>query len=273
MKKHIVLCADDYGQTPAISKGILELVKLGRLSAVSCMVTSPYWQEHAAWLKPFLSTIDIGLHFNLTHEKTPLPQVILQAFCKKLTIEAMKTAWQIQIDAFEKAMGVLPRFIDGHQHVHQLPVIREALLCIYQKRLQQTLPYIRATTLHSKHMGVLRDLKIAVIKAMGTTPFITLLNKHQILYNPTFSGIYSFSTANQYSKHFPAFLTEVGPQGLIMCHPGMLDHTTADPIAKARYLEYLYLKSSYFTTACENQNVIIDRMSSSPLHPGVPSLK
>src|SRR5579883_2854375 len=66
MKKRIVLCADDYVQAPAISQGIVALLKEKRLSAVSCMVNTPFWVDEATWLQPYESQADIGLHWNLT---------------------------------------------------------------------------------------------------------------------------------------------------------------------------------------------------------------
>src|SRR6185312_11376957 len=99
MKKCIVLCADDYGQAPAISQGIINLIEKGRLSATSCMVNSDYWAEHAKWLLPYQQQIDIGLHFNLTEGRAlskeyqsrhgdhfqALGQVLRRAFTRSLS--------------------------------------------------------------------------------------------------------------------------------------------------------------------------------------------
>src|SRR6478735_4759189 len=60
------LCADDYGLTPGVSRGILELLAVGRLTAASAMVTQPGWPQDAAALRPFADAVDIGLHLNLT---------------------------------------------------------------------------------------------------------------------------------------------------------------------------------------------------------------
>jgi predicted glycoside hydrolase/deacetylase ChbG (UPF0249 family) len=46
--KRIVLCADDFGQSAAISQGILQLVQAGRLSAVSCMTEADSWRSISA---------------------------------------------------------------------------------------------------------------------------------------------------------------------------------------------------------------------------------
>ena len=42
--RKIVLCADDYGLSLGVSRGIRELLEMGRLSATSCMVVFPEFE-------------------------------------------------------------------------------------------------------------------------------------------------------------------------------------------------------------------------------------
>jgi len=69
------LCADDYGMDSGICRAILELVRSGRLSAVSCLSGGPAWAELGPELAAEPAVVDgrvrIGLHFNLT-EGRPL---------------------------------------------------------------------------------------------------------------------------------------------------------------------------------------------------------
>ena len=65
--KRLILCADDFGQSAAISNGILQLVAAGRLQAVSCLTESPVWPAMARELKALGTSHQTGLHFNLTH--------------------------------------------------------------------------------------------------------------------------------------------------------------------------------------------------------------
>mgnify|MGYP000073246266 CR=1 FL=1 len=43
-------------------------------------------------------------------------------------LAALAREWDAQWARFCEALGRAPRFVDGHQHVHQFPVIRDALL-------------------------------------------------------------------------------------------------------------------------------------------------
>ena len=67
MSRRLTLCADDFGQSRAISHGILQLLENGRLSATSVMSQAPLWPELAPALKALAGQADIGLHCNLTH--------------------------------------------------------------------------------------------------------------------------------------------------------------------------------------------------------------
>ena len=136
------LCADDYALTPGVSRGILELVEAGRLSAVSVLVTAPKWPQAAGELKPFASAADIGLHLNLTlgaplgalpglapaNQFPALGLLVRSALLGRLPLAEIAAEIARQIDSFAQYLGRLPDFIDGHQHVHALPGVRDALL-------------------------------------------------------------------------------------------------------------------------------------------------
>src|SRR5258708_26788415 len=98
--------------------------------------------------------LSLGLHFNLTegHGLQPaagIGAVIARAYAGALGGTAMRDAWRRQLDAFEDALGMAPDFIDGHQHVHQLPGVRAALVQELRQRYGDNaddLPWVRSTT-------------------------------------------------------------------------------------------------------------------------------
>jgi predicted glycoside hydrolase/deacetylase ChbG (UPF0249 family) len=270
MKKRIVLCADDYGQALAISQGILNLLDKKRLSATSCIVNSPYWEEHSQWLKPFSSDADIGLHLNLTEGKPlsalyaqqygeyfqPLSTLLCRALMRQLSLKVIEAECNAQLDQFQKKMGFLPNYLDGHHHVHQFPVIRDAVLKVYKERLQGTGSYIRLVQTVSAPVCV----KKLIIKA-ATQPhaFKKRLQRIKCPYNQTFNGIYTFSYASQYPQFFLEFLKKSSEGGLIMCHPSLPSSESLGGIGEARVMEYQYLMSDAFLRDCENQAVAVGR--------------
>lgn len=290
MKKRIVLCADDYGQALAISEAIICLIKKNRLSATSCMVNTPHWFSHADLIKPFQNQIDIGLHFNLTEgcalsetyintygsKFFSLSSLLQHTFLRELDVKVIENECAAQIEHFAEGLGFLPHFIDGHQHIHQFPVIRTALLHTYEKYLRKHQAYIRLVNEKPhffdyfkqrtlKNFG-LSQYKKMIIYATGAYPFAQLLKKYSIPHNQSFAGIYSFPNSNQnvpqtnaYAHWFQYFLAKIKNGGLLMCHPGMLANNTQDEIAFARYQEYDFFASTQFLKICEDHQVLLSK--------------
>ena len=271
--KRIILCADDYGQNKAISQAIIELISENRLSATSCMTTSPDWLDQAKHLQPF-DNIDIGLHFNLTEGRplsqemavqgfSTLQQILLKSHLKQINKAAVTAELHAQLDQFVKGMGRLPDYIDGHQHIHHMPVIRDAVLAVYQQRLsaqsaQKT--YIRCVNdVQTYFRFGDAYVKRVLIQSTGASSFKKQLLANKIPHNSSFSGIYTFSLSKQYGLLFKQFLDNTSNNGMIMCHPGLQDTTSNDEIKLSRYDEYCYFKSHQFLEECLKNKVIIAR--------------
>ncbi|MBE0532400.1 MAG: ChbG/HpnK family deacetylase, partial [Rhodospirillales bacterium] len=139
----VALCADDYGIAPGVGVAVRDLLARCRLSATSCMAASPHWPEEAAKLKALAGgdgSFEVGLHLTLTDQaplgamprtaprgRLPsLPRLLGLAVSRTLDAAEVAAEMERQLDAFEAAWGGPPAFVDGHQHAHQLPVIRRA---------------------------------------------------------------------------------------------------------------------------------------------------
>jgi predicted glycoside hydrolase/deacetylase ChbG (UPF0249 family) len=284
--KSIVLCADDYGQTQAISQAIIQLFQQKRLSATSCLTTSPHFRSHAEWLKSPDIQAAIGLHINLTEgrplswallnaegETFPaLSQLMIKAHLRVLDFNVILAEINAQLDEFKAVMGHLPDFIDGHQHVHQLPVIRDAVLKIYDQRLRQHPHcYVRCVDDPSIFFRIKENayIKRCLIQLNGASAFKKQLLQRKIPHNTSFSGIYNFelkpyseskshSQSNSYSQLFPIFLKQIKDNGLIMCHPGLpAEYSDKDVIFYSRQDEYQYFMSQQFLEDCQMQNVVL----------------
>jgi len=273
MTKRIVLCADDYGQALGISEGILSLVKAGRLTAASCMVTSPYWEASARMMQSFEHQAQWGLHFNLTeggplspgfrqhygYQFPSLSKLIALASLRLLRQDLVEQELHAQLSQFEDSVGRLPDFLDGHQHVHQFPVIREAVMRVYRERLPKS-THVRSVVPIMQLVDPKLFLKKWVIMRMGAKPFLRLLEQHHIPHNSSFSGIYDFAQADTYRAWFKQFVLEIKDGGMMMVHPGQPESKVFDPIATARYQELEYLASDLFLKDCEGAGVEIQRV-------------
>ena len=273
-KKRIVFCADDFSLSPGITKAIIALLEKGKLSATSCMVTGQYWEKHSALLEPLRHEVDIGLHFNLTEEQPlsrapfgnmktfpPLEQLLLRSMTCKLDKDAIRHELNAQLDCFIDATGHLPAFIDGHQHIHHLPVIRKTVLDIYRKRLAKSSCYIRSVspsvfvpvTLSYKQL-----IKQVVILWSGGIMMKNILRKKMIPCNTMFGGIYDFSDSAKFQGLMQTWLKALPDRGLLMCHPGIRTDKK-ESLRKSHLDEMAYFQSENFTADLKAANVTISR--------------
>ena len=264
--RKLVLCADDFGQSEQISLGIIELITSRRLTATSVMTEAPYWPLGAAQLSKVHKLADIGLHINLTHEfkgsetKQPLAYWLLLSQLKLLSRKKLTQKICHQIDLFTKHLGRLPDFIDGHQHLHAFPVIRDALTDAIAARWPQggALPWVRAPEQLIDDGDV--TLKAAVLR-FACRGFSEHLHAKGITSTEHFGGLYSLSTYGNFSGLFKHWL-HTAPHGtVIMCHPGRETSDHDDPIDAIRPLEYDYLASPEFAEECRLAGVELARYS------------
>ena len=266
--RRFVLCADDFALSDPVSGAIVDLVDKERLGAVSCLVTSVHWRTHAAELRHRGKRVDVGLHLNLIADEMlhhdpgyrsalgsypTLPALILRSQLRLLDRQQIAVEIEHQLDRFVDEFGALPDFVDGHRHVHQLPVVRDALLDVYRKRLADRSCYVRNVrrVIHSRSA----QFKARVVAALGAGRLEADLLAERIPHNRRFGGIYDFSPDADFSGLMRAWLSQVEDSDLIMCHPARDDTTAADPIGAARSREYAYLKSDTFTVDCERASV------------------
>ncbi len=261
--KTIMLCADDFGLDSGVSEGILKLVRLGRLSAVSCMVNMPGFIPYAKELLSLKKSkhIKMGLHFNLTEgyfasipEKScfHLHELLIKTHLRSMKPSFIAKEFLAQLDQFTQVMQQLPDFIDGHQHVHQFPVIRNVILDLYAQKLKSYGTSIRSTW-PSINLPQYR-LKANILSLTGGKALLRQLIKLGIPHNRYFSGIYDFSPDTNYRELFRKWMSLIRENTLIMCHPGE-SSSSADPIAHARIKEFNYFLSDEFLNDCQEFHV------------------
>lgn len=273
----LILCADDYGLAPGVSRAIARLLAAGRLSATSCMSLGPAWMEHAAALRPHADTTDIGLHLTLTDHAPlgPMPalapagrlpavgRLLALALTGRLERAEISQELERQLDAFEQAIGQPPAFLDGHQHVHQLPVIRDAVIELWQRRLSHAGTWMRICV--EPWSATLRRgfnaPKAWVITALGRS----LRGRAQeagIPANDRFAGIHDFSGRTPYAVLFDGFVRDVRTGTLlVMCHPGEVDTElrSLDPVTTAREEELRFFESPDFLALLARRGLTLGR--------------
>lgn len=152
----LILCADDFAYSRGVSETIVDLARAGKLNAISCMTGMPGWHEDSLLLRTVPPHVQIGLHLTLTGERplTPMPELAPRGVLPDInTLQRRAARWNLpfgeiadeiraQFAAFVQAMGRAPDFVDGHQHAHALPGIREIVLAEVACRAPQS--WVRA---------------------------------------------------------------------------------------------------------------------------------
>lgn len=261
----IIMCADDYGLAAGVSEAIAELIAAGRLSATSCMTPLPDWRRHAGLLRDVATKqpADVGLHLTLTDHAPltaarglaqagrlpPLGRLLPRALVHALPHTAVRDELRAQLDAFEDAWGAPPDYVDGHQHVHVLPGIREALVAELLRRYPSRRVWVR-DCVEPLSRCVRRGVALPKALLISTLGFglRRLLRKHGLPANDGFAGLHDFSGRIPFRTLMQAFLRAAGPRPLVHVHPGRVDAElrACDILTTPREAELAYLASPDF---------------------------
>lgn len=257
--KNLWICADDFSQNAPISEGILNLASKQRINAISCMVNRPLWPEVATCLKNKTDFLKIGLHFNLSYgtaiseewkehygAKLPALQTLLfLLFMRRIKTEIILSELLTQWDTFVENVGYVPDFLDGHQHVHQFPNVRQAFIALCLKK--NFTGFCRTTTNGIKDFFSSDCFpKPLAMQLLGGRSLQKDLNKYDLKTNSSFFGFYSFNKAINYRTYFRSFLAASRKDGIIMCHPGLPSQDKTDPQYMIRRFEYDYFLSNEY---------------------------
>lgn len=256
--KRLLLIADDYGISSGVSRGIRELAAQGRLSGTGAMTLMEAWAKEAPALAGLGHPLAVGLHFTLTDQrplgamprlapKGRLPGVgalLVKSHAGLLDRDEIEAELHRQLDAFEAAMGRPPDFIDGHQHVHVLPTVRDAVLGLFPRRLDPATCWLRDCSEDPSALLARGHVAKAGLIAAIARPFRRLLGRRGLHANRGFAGFYDGS-GQAIGDAFPRFLAHAGDTHLIMVHPGHVDEELVrlDSLTAPRQAELAFLGS------------------------------
>ena len=278
--KRLLICADDYGISPAVSAGIRELAAAGRLSATGAMTCMPSWPAEAPALRLLGEEIAVGLHVTFTDQQPlgPMPRLAPQgrfpdvatllklSFTSRLPMAEVTAELERQLDNFEMHFGRLPDFIDGHQHVHLLPGLRPAILSLFDRRLDRRRVWLRdcsdrpASLLTRGGVG-----KAAFIGILGL-PLARAARARRITTNRGFSGFYD-SGREPLARALSRLLRGAGDGHLLMVHPGHVDDMliACDSLTLPRQTEWEALMDADLPAQLVAMGYVIERKPLSSL--------
>jgi chitin disaccharide deacetylase len=260
----IWLCADDYGIAPGVNTAIRDLIMRSRLNATSVMVVAPGFTRAEARSLAILNSgaprAAIGLHLTLTAPFRPLTSgfrplrdnafpllrdLFKAGLLRQFKPAALAAEIDAQLAAFAATFGRPPDFIDGHQHAHLAPQVREEVLAAAKRHapgawVRQCGSVRPAVKRLGDPKGLMLDWFSRTMRARAEALGVPT--------NPAFAGTYSFRPNADFAQKFPTFLEDLPDGGLVMCHPGHVDEELIrlDPLTDLREREYAYLAGDTF---------------------------
>lgn len=259
-RRVISVCVDDFGQHEGINRAALELAARQRVSAIGCLVDGPAWHAGARALRAQAPQVEVGLHLNFTEDFgqggcRALPALIGRSYGRLLDGAQIRAEIARQFDRFGEAMGRLPDFVDGHQHVHQLPVIRDQLIAVMNERYGPARPWLRSTrppaACRKSGLPLSALAKSWLIGRLGAKSLRALASRHGYPQNNRLVGVYGFDLSEaDYLLSMKVWLACARDGDMLMCHPS-LPWPGEDPLRDARNREYRALSSAAFPALLE----------------------
>ena len=145
--RRLIVNADDFGFTPAVTAGILEAHAAGSVTATSVMVHCPGWDDGVKQARATPS-LEYGLHLNLlvgapiakvpslTDARSgrflPVTKLVRRSVLGQLGADEIMAECEAQLAALYQA-GIPCTHIDSHRHTHALPVVHRAIAAVANK--------------------------------------------------------------------------------------------------------------------------------------------
>lgn len=176
----------------------------------------------------------------------------------------MRAGIERQFDRFEGLFGRAPDHVDGHLHVHQLPIIREVLVDALNRRYRGQKIWLRDTRspIGMTPSGSWSDrFKPWLIGHLGMADLAKQARANGWQTNQGFVGVYGFTREHLAYEDMPKrWCAHCTTGSLIMTHPAK-QTLSSDPIGQSRVEEFQVLGSEAFGQYLSNENIRIARLS------------
>lgn len=248
----LVIHADDFGETVGITNGIRQGIEAGALTSTSIMANMPATSYALQHVGPLAAHASFGVHLNFcegrpltaatslsdaTGEFLSKHEVIRRAVSGKLALEDLEKEITAQI-ALVRDAGVAISHVDGHKHLHQLPIVSTAVANVLPRF---GIGRVRLTRLKSfaalgKKGTLLRELAAwraaRVFRRAGLHSPVRTVDLGEIL-------------NKGFGRRGPSALVDARGAVELCCHPAV-SATEDKPSSHRRSAELEYLLSSGF---------------------------
>ena len=254
----IVIHADDFGETISITDGIRRAIEAGVLTSTSVMANMPATAYALQSVRPLAAQASFGVHLNLCEgrpltltatlrgtngEFHPKRMLIRRALSGMLSLGELEREIAAQI-ALVRDAGVAISHVDGHKHLHQLPIVSTAVANVLPRfRVKR----VRVTRLQSvaalgKAGTLLRELAAwraaRIFRSAGLLSPVRTLDLGEIL-------------RKGFGRRGPGSLVDARGAVELCCHPAVAEPVAEKPSSHRRSQELDYLLSARFRELLE----------------------
>ncbi len=261
VERRLIVNGDDFGLSPAVNAGVVELARLGALTSVSLLVTMPGAEESLALARSV--GLDAGVHLNICAgqpltppDRVPtlldgtgrFPSARAMAWrylTGRLCLEEVEREWSAQIERV-LAAGIRPSHLDSHCHLHLYP----GLFALIQR-------------LACRHgiRGVRGAAAGFILQPPGLPGARLTLGRTRSrtgLYHPDHWSVLTVQGRARSSGPLDTLLRAL-PPGVteLICHPGHVDDAlrARDPLSDPREDEWRLLARPHFRDALRREGI------------------
>jgi len=233
LEKKLIVCADDFGLTKGINKGIVSAYSEGIVTRTSIIANGDAF-DHAVLLSGKNKGLKVGIHLTLIEER-PINEpknirsligedgklhanyriFVLRYALRKIDVNEVYAEWESQIKKVLSS-GIVINHIDSHQHLHMLPGIFEKTLDLASKYK------INKIRIHYHNIVDIRTVKEFLLAFLSSMHRKRVLNSGistaEHFWGLQHGGNTSESDIIKFIDNVKFGTTEM------MCHPGYADN-------------------------------------------------
>jgi predicted glycoside hydrolase/deacetylase ChbG (UPF0249 family) len=259
-ERRLIVNADDFGLSPAVNRGIMELHTAGALTSASLLMNLPATADALA--RSAGTDLDVGVHLNLT-VGAPLAcsvpslvgpdgrfgrlgMVLRRLASGQLRLAEVEREWAAQIEAF-LATGRTVAHLDSHIHIHAWPGLSSVALRLARRY------GIGAVRLRGHGLIIRQAAPVVPARLVGRwrLPFLRATRPTPVLTSDCLLVLTALGSRCT-EANLRALLHEV-PRGLteLVTHPGYVDDELRrlDPLQEPREVELRLLRERWWPAA------------------------
>jgi predicted glycoside hydrolase/deacetylase ChbG (UPF0249 family) len=249
----LIVHADDFGETVEITRGICTAIEAGAVTSTTIMANMTGTEDALARVPALADRASFGVHLNLC-EGRPLTSggtlvdeqgdfhrkraLFLRSLGGALSMAEVEAELTAQIARVHDA-GIRISHVDGHKHLHQLPVIAAAVAHVLPRFGIERVRVTRLRTMRALGKPATLMREVLAVRAAAVFHRANLRSPHRV-------ADLQWVMAVDADADKGAALRELRGPVELFCHPGTPQADIDKPGSCVRHSELQFLLSTRF---------------------------